>query len=58
MTQREDLNNRKLIEDKFIEIKTDLGEGQVSIIHNYSDKKNVILALENAIFYLKSKIEE
>jgi hypothetical protein len=58
MTQREDLNNRNLIEDRFIEIKTDLSKGQVSIIHNYSDKKTLILTLENAIFYLKSKTEK
>jgi hypothetical protein len=55
MNNREDLNNRKLIEDRFIEIKSDLHKGEVHIIHNYSDEKYVIMALENAIKHLKSK---
>ena len=43
-----------LIEDKFIEIKTDMRKGEAVIIHNYSKTMYAIKALENAINHLKT----
>jgi hypothetical protein len=44
----------KLIEDRFIEIKTDMRKGKVVITHNYSKPEYAIKTLENAINHLKT----
>ncbi len=56
MAQREDLNNKQLIENKFIEIKTDLGTGQRTVIHNYSTYSYLITTLEQTIEHLKNEL--
>jgi hypothetical protein len=45
MTQREDLNKKQLIENKFIEITTNLGTGERTVIHNYSTHSYLISTL-------------
>ena len=42
-----------LIENRFIEIKTDMRKGEAVIIHNYSKKEYAIKVLETAIKQLK-----
>lgn len=44
--------NKPLIENRFIEIETDLRTFEFTIIHNYSDRENLIKVLQNAINYL------
>jgi hypothetical protein len=53
--QREDLNNKTLIEDRFIEIKNQLRTGEMHIFHNYDNIDNAIKTLENVIVFLKLK---
>lgn len=43
----------KLIEDRFIEIKTDMRKGKAVITHNYTKTEYAIKALENAINKLR-----
>jgi flagellar biosynthesis chaperone FliJ len=56
MAQREDLNNKQLIENKFIEIKTDSRTGKRTVIHNYSTYSYLISTLEQTIEHLKNEL--
>jgi hypothetical protein len=56
MTQREDLNKKQLIENKFIEITTNLGTGERTVIHNYSTHSYLISTLEQTIIHLKNEL--
>jgi hypothetical protein len=51
---REPLPN-KLIEDRYVEITTDLRKGEVKIIHNYTNNEMLIKTLENAIKKIKEQ---
>jgi hypothetical protein len=51
MTQREDLNQKQLIE-----ITTNLGTGERTVIHNYSTHSYLITTLEQTIEHLKNEL--
>jgi hypothetical protein len=56
MQEREPLPDI-LIEDRYVEIRTDIREAKTVIIHNYTDTNNLILQLETTIKELKKCIQ-
>lgn len=56
-------NNKKrewfqkpIVEDRYIEIRTNYKTSEVSIIHNFTNEENMIKSLENALNHLRNKI--